>query len=362
MKKVIGKIVIILLVFILLLIGIVIGVRLYNKWKTTIKTENGIEESIYVKIGGIEQSLQIRGENQNNPIILFLHGGPGFPISYLSHVYQGYFEDEYTIVHWDQRNAGRTYYKNQNVEMDINSDIMISDTNQVVDYLMNRFEQEKIIILGQSWGTVLGMQYAQLYPNKVQAYIGVGQVIDFDEGKIAAVEEAIPFVIEKKELEHQKILEDYVEEFKTIDSVENININHLVQMIGTSVAYLKGERELSAFEQIWNGVTSPSLNYADLKWYLIATNTEKLFAIEKPLINYMYFEFDALDLEREYEVPMYFISGGNDWITPYGFVKDYCERIDAPDKKYIEMEGTGHTPFLDQPKEFSDKIKDLLKD
>ncbi len=97
----------------MLFVLIIVGFRVYHSLKSRISTENGIQESSYVEISGIEQYLQIRGKDVNNPVILWLHGGPGFPLTYLDYYYQTDLEADYTVVCWEQRGCGRTRYKNE---------------------------------------------------------------------------------------------------------------------------------------------------------------------------------------------------------------------------------------------------------
>ena len=144
----------------------------YNAHQSRIGTDTGIQEGIYVPAGGIEQYLQIRSEDKGSPVILWLHGGPGNPLSYLTYYYQRPLEKNYTIVYWEQRGCGRTFYRNED-SGELTIERLLADTDEVVDYLRERFDQEKVVIAGHSWGTVLGMEYVNTHPEKVAAYIGV---------------------------------------------------------------------------------------------------------------------------------------------------------------------------------------------
>ena len=149
-RKVMKLIMVAFLILCFLSIVIIGILRIRNANKSKINTDNGIQENIYVEIGGIEQYLQIRGEDKDNPVILWLHGGPGFPLTYLSYYYQTGLEDDYTIVCWEQRGCGRTYYRNEPTE-DVSVDILLSDMDELIDYLRERFGEERIIIIGQSY-------------------------------------------------------------------------------------------------------------------------------------------------------------------------------------------------------------------
>lgn len=181
-KKKMQILFIILCAIVLLIALTIVFFRIHNSLQSKIDTNTGIQENIYITIGGIEQYLQIRGEDRDNPIILWLHGGPGFPLTYLTYYYQPALEKDYTIACWEQRGCGRTFYRNKGGG-NLTIEQLLADTDEVIDYLRERFGQEKIIIIGQSWGTVLGMDYINIHPEKVAAYIGVGQVTNFSQGK-----------------------------------------------------------------------------------------------------------------------------------------------------------------------------------
>ncbi|MDD6656366.1 MAG: alpha/beta fold hydrolase [Lachnospiraceae bacterium] len=126
----------------------------------------------------------MRGENVNNPVIIYLHGGPSSPDGYVTYGFTDYLVDDYTVIAWDQRGCGRTYIHNRNV--DVNNDTAsfeqaLVDLDELVDYARERFHQDKVIILGHSYGTILGSVYARTRPEKVDAYIGAAQVISLEE-------------------------------------------------------------------------------------------------------------------------------------------------------------------------------------
>ena len=158
----------------------VIGCRNFNYFKHYKLVKNGIDEAGYIMLGGQEQYIHTRGENVNNPVIIYLHGGPSSPDEYVTYGFSDYLVDDYTVISWDQRGCGRTYIHNRNV--DVNNDTAsfeqaLVDLDQLVDYARTRFHQDKVIILGHSYGTILGSVYSHKYPEKVDTYIGAAQVI-----------------------------------------------------------------------------------------------------------------------------------------------------------------------------------------
>jgi pimeloyl-ACP methyl ester carboxylesterase len=341
----------------------VMSFRINNSLKSKIDTTVGVQENVYIHIGGIEQYMQIRGEDRNNPVILWLHGGPGFPLTYLSYYYQTELEKDYTIVCLEQRGCGRTYYRNKDKESgNTTVEQLLSDTNEVVDYLLKRFGKEKIIIMGQSWGTVLGMEYINLRPEKVSAYIGVGQVTDFSEGKIYAATTAAKIATASGNSDDAKILAQGANQLSETNSIEKLDVKTIEEMIITTAKYLQGEGEMSGVKQMFTGITSPEMSWSDAKWFLFASNTQNIIASQNKLIDYMYFRFDIANLSREYDVPICFIQGEDDYITPTKLVEDYYLSVTTEKKEIVTIENAGHTPFLDNPKQFCEAVKAFLSE
>ncbi|HLL31482.1 MAG TPA: alpha/beta hydrolase [Allosphingosinicella sp.] len=137
-----------------------------------------VNDSGFVAIGGIRQWVTIRGRNCANPVILFLHGGPGNPLSpYGERIYAGW-EESFTLVQWDQRGAGRTFARNAPpAELAIGR--MTEDGVALAEYLRGRLGQERVILVGGSWGSVLAVHMALARPDLFHAYLGAGQLVNY---------------------------------------------------------------------------------------------------------------------------------------------------------------------------------------
>lgn len=136
-----------------------------------------VSEKVWVEINGIKQGMFIRGENPQNPVILYLHGGPGTPmlqfITYLEK--EERLEKYFTVCYWDQRGSGMTYNRSTDPAT-LTVAQMVEDTRAVTEYLKSRFGQNKIYLVGHSWGSYLGVKAIEKYPEYYLAYIGIGQV------------------------------------------------------------------------------------------------------------------------------------------------------------------------------------------
>lgn len=144
-----------------------------------IDTTRGIDELRAIDVGGIKQWISVRGRDRRNPILLFVHGGPGSPMMPASWVFQTPWEEYFTVVQWDQRGAGKTAASNDvgAVRPTITVDRMTADGEEVIEYLRTTYGKEKIFLMGHSWGTFIGLNIAQRHPEWLHAYLGMGQAV-----------------------------------------------------------------------------------------------------------------------------------------------------------------------------------------
>lgn len=147
--------------------------------------DGGIERLEAVRIGGIDQWVSIRGNDRRNPVLLMLHGGPGWVAMPTSWYFQRGWEEYFTVVQWDQRGAGKTYASNDpaRVAPTMTRERMIADSEELVAWLRKEFGKDRIFVLGQSWGSYLGLELAQRRPEWLHAYIGMGQVTNAPESE-----------------------------------------------------------------------------------------------------------------------------------------------------------------------------------
>lgn len=140
-----------------------------------IRSASSIAEIAFVSLGSLEQRIIIRGQDRANPILLFVHGGPGTPETPMFTYFNRDLEKSFIVVVWEQRGAGHSFRKGiEPASMTIGS--FVSDGNELADYLRHRFAQERIFILGHSWGTILSLKMVQQHLDWYYAYIGTGQI------------------------------------------------------------------------------------------------------------------------------------------------------------------------------------------
>lgn len=336
----------------------ILFLRLINGKKIKIDTETGIQESIYIDIDGMKQYIQIRGENTENPVMIFIHGGPASPMSYVSSYYQKELESELTIINYDQRGCGRTYYANYcNVNSDI--DLLVNDLNVIVEYAKERFGKENVIITGHSWGTVIGSIYVQKYPENVCRYIGISQITNLYVNKLNIAR----MTLEKNEIKgtgDEKKLSELIERMSRVKEYDDMSLDDLSQLVSISSKYIACEGEMSGLFQMIIGITSPDMNFNDMKWFMSQMNTQKFFAQNREIMEYAFFGFDADMLSTSYNVPVYYLAGKGDYAVCQRDVEAYYESIKAPDKAFYWLENVGHSMFMDNPGLYCETIKNII--
>lgn len=317
-----------------------------------INTESGIDESVFVSLGSQNQHLMIRGKDINNPVIIWLHGGPSSPDAFTNYTFQKYLVDEYTFVNWDQRGCGRTYFENKDTDPENKTatfDQAQKDLDELVDYVMERFSKDSVIIIGHSYGTILGSKYTLDNPDKVSAYIGVGQVLSI-ESETYSYEDALR--IAKENNDDTSALEEAYKRY-----TEDTNIVNIMELRGHTAKYHTAPKSSNV---IWEGIRSPHMTLNDLRWFIKQMgDLEEYVKLNQHLFDHI-LSCDVLSYGDEFQVPIGFISGSEDWVTPVKYSKDYYNAIKAPLKDIKLIDGCGHTPHYDDPLEFCNQLKTML--
>ena len=149
-----------------------------------------------VNIGGISQSIWFRGVSQSNLAFILLHGGPGTSESAIFRYYNSALEQHFLVVYWEQRGTGRSFHSDI-LPASMTIARFVRDLDEVVDLVRTRFDKDKVVLLGHSWGTVLGTIYTSRHPDKVSAYAGVAQVADVPEGRRLSYKFAVSEAIKR---------------------------------------------------------------------------------------------------------------------------------------------------------------------
>ena len=310
--------------------------------------KNSIADEVYLKLGGVKQWVLLRGSNINNPILIFLHGGPGISEHGLFRYYNKELEDNFIVAGWDQRGCGKSYNRSIPPES-LKIDTFISDLHQLIQYLKKRFGKNKVYLLGKSWGSILGTMYASRYPEDVTAYIGVGQVANVKESEKLGYEFTLQ---EAKKRNDKKALY----ELKKIESppgstIKDVGIERKwVTKFGGSV-YGRTDYLMHWVPKI---LSVDEYSWIDLIRFMLGHKMS--FKLLWPEI----FNTNLFEQVPNLKVPVYFLLGRHDHQTSSKLASEYFEKLEAPKKELIWFENSGHNPPFEEPEKFNYIVKNIL--
>ena len=296
-----------------------------------------------ITLSGTPQWVLIRGRDRENPLVLFLHGGPGMPLLYLAHAFERGLEDDFVVVQWDRRGAGKSYSPSTDPKL-MRMSQELADAEQLIELLRHRFRQTKVIVLGHSYGSRLGVVLAHGRPDLVRAYVGVG--LDACGDTEAAA-----------------IQDDWLRrEASAAGDRETLAAINGGQPWDREVALFRYGGEVVGMKSYWplvmKGVLAPEYTLRDaLNVSSGVSFTHKYMASDilnrsSPLIE------DVSNLT----VPAYFFTGRNDYTTPFSCAEAYYERLDDPSKHLIWFDHSAHFPFLEEPERFRQALLQVARD
>ena len=289
----------------------------------------------FIVLGGAEQWVTVKGADRRNPVILFLHGGPGNTLSPFSSTIYGDWEQDFTIVQWDQRGAGRTYGRNPALsEADLTVERMVQDGIELATYLTEHLHTRKIVLVGTSWGSVLGVHMAKARPDLFHAYVGVSQLVGYRENQTASY---------GKLLAAARAAGDEA----TVSLMEAVG----PPPWSDTRSFGKLRRAIRAYEAK-SSVGSPASWWVPAPAYATAARAAEYEAGEE----YSYLQFvglagdgmfsriDLRELGPEFEVPFFLVHGAEDLLTVPEVARRYFEWVVAPEKDFVLLDRTGHDP------------------
>lgn len=311
-----------------------------------------IDTNEFVELGGYPQSIRIRGTDAAKPILLFLHGGPGVCDRHWVLKDHSDLTDVCTMVCWDQRGAGKSYSAEQ-AKRSMTIELMVSDACELVEYLCERFGKDKVFVIGHSWGTMLGTLVAQRIPERIAAYVGMGQVVDLVENEEISYQFCIDEATKRGDTKALKALEPIAPVNGSYGSIDNL----LVQRNYMS-KYGGGTYQDS--ESIYTSVIIPILKSSEysladfLKYY--RGTFYSLNSLWPEIAETIRFHETVLKLD----VPVYLTEGRHDQNTPPSIAWKWHEALEAPEKKWVWFEESGHSPIKEEPRKWNQTIRELL--
>jgi proline iminopeptidase len=302
-----------------------------------------IEEASFVRIGGIEQWVTIRGDDARKPVLLLLHGGPGDVQSPFISTYAPY-ERDFVLVQWDERGAGRTFSKNG--AADVTLEKQVADGIDLSEQLHRRFPQ-KLILLGHSWGSIVATRMAQQRPELFAAYVGTGQVASW----AGTVQFQFDFL--KRRYKEQ----GDAAALAALEAIGRPDPKNLGQ-------YFSFSRPIRQ-----------NMNSSDTAWFAdmrkIATANGETEATIKATGDGMSASGAALagnivseDLPATastFKIPYYIVQGRHDLFAPTPLAEAYFAKVSAPKKRMIVIEDAGHFALATHQAEVIAALKQMLR-
>ena len=311
---------------------------------------DGIQRLEQVTLGGYPQWISMRGEDPTAPVLLFLHGGPGASEMVPMRHHNQDLEKHFIVVNWDQRGTGKSYSPDIPPET-MELEQFIQDTLELTRLLRDEFEQDRIYLVGHSWGTIIGTPVAQRHPEYYHAYVGIGQAVNFVEA------EKISYQFTLDEAQRRQ-LDAAVEE---------------LEAIGPPPYSREEYHEKLAVQRKWLFRFGGEFYHetSNTRWLLDLARLH-LIAPEYTLgdvINFMrgnafsgemlWDTLLATDLPSQVpalELPVYFFSGRHDYVTVFEKVEEYYNMLEAPSKELVWFEESAHSPNFEEPGRFQEEL------
>jgi pimeloyl-ACP methyl ester carboxylesterase len=310
-----------------------------------IVTPNGVERLEKVRIGGIEQWVSIRGADKRNPVLLLIHGGPGYVSMPMSWWFTRGWEEYFTVVQWDQRGAGKTYLLNgpTTIGPTMTLERMVADAEEMTAWTRKELGTEKIFVIGHSWGSYLGLQLAKSHPEWLYAYIGVGQVTDGPESERRGYAFAMNAARQAGNAEAVHQLEAIAPYFAPGQSAPLKNIytqRRWLDFYGGVMAHRQsnsGESDVA--------VLSPDYTDNEISHIWDGNDFSESYLLARLL---------SLDLTgiRDLGCPLIIFAGRYDFDVNARLAADWFAKVKAPSKQFVWFENSAHLPMTEEPGKF----------
>jgi len=349
----------VILAFVLMLVGLLLlwspGKPVPFLDETGKPLTGSISEKTFVAINGVEQGMFIKSKDSKNPVLLFVHGGPGMPEYWLTDHYPTGLEELFTVVWWEQRGAGLSYSAEIAPET-MTAEQFVDDTIAVTNYLRQRFGQEKIYLMAHSWGSYIGIQAAVREPDLYYAYIGVGQISHQIQSEQQAYQYALAYYKENGDTNMLRKLEA-APPTPTVPLPAAYEALRDVYMHGAGIGTTRD------MDSVVTGIFLPSWKFRE---YSLAEKFNlwrgKFYSRSRRFS--LWDKMQITDLSQqvtELEIPVYFFHGLYDYTCAYPLAMEYFEQLEAPVKGFYTFENSAHSPMFEEPEKMQQVLlEDVL--
>ncbi|MEW5685427.1 MAG: alpha/beta hydrolase [Pseudomonadota bacterium] len=299
-----------------------------------------IDEQGFVQIGGIPQWVSIRGEDRANPLLVVLHGGPGACFQIIGYDAMRAWERDFTVVQWDQRGAGRTFGRNgPGGSGGLSIERIARDATEVIGHALTRTGQAKAIVLGASWGSIIGLAAARMRPELVHAFVGAGQVVDMRANEAVGYEALLARLEARGRTKAAARL-------RRIGPPPYAGLDVLVRQRRILMAHAPDSERGLVARLLLAALTAPGARLRDV-WDWLAAQSFTMRQLYDELMSYA-----DPGAPPSSPVPIVIVQGDEDIQTPTSLARAYHDALAAPSKAFVLIPGGGHNALLAMPEAF----------
>ncbi|MCZ0702432.1 pimeloyl-ACP methyl ester carboxylesterase [Natronobacillus azotifigens] len=300
----------------------------------------------FVEIDGHKNGIFIESVDFEKPILLFLHGGPGFPQYPIIKKFGLNWEEDFTVCYWEQRGTGMSY--NASTHGEITFENIIADALKITEYLKEKYNKEKIFLCGHSWGSLLGSVIAHRYPENYHAYIGIGQMGRLFQSSKGTYDFLLQTAINKGDKKAEKDIRSVILDE---DFYKNTDYRRI---LGRYLNKYGGGTMRTGYSN-WQGIKD-LFGCKQYTWKERLNIPKGIFSSYDALFETVA-KSDTTVLAPSFKIPVFIIHGLYDYQTSFNEAKRFYEHIEAPLKKLYPFENSAHSPFLEDIKTFRHILK-----
>lgn len=306
-----------------------------------IVSPDGVQDTYKTTIGGIPQWINIRGQDRANPVILFLHGGPATPQIPSLWQFQRPIEEYFTVVNYDQRGAGKTFRETdpESIKDTMHVQTFVDDAIEIAEHVRKRLGKDKVVLMGHSWGSIVGMRAALQRPDLFHAYVGIGQVISTLENERLSVEYGLRMARQENNAEALR----EIASISPYPGDKPLTRDRIVLARKWPQHYggLSAFRDTSTY---YFGASrlAPDYSAEDRQ----AQDAGSLFTLDKVIDEFLAVDYRSV---REFPIPVLMFMGRHDYTTPSAPTAEWLERVKAPYKKGVWFEHSAHMVPWEEP-------------
>lgn len=318
-------------------------------------TPNGLAERTQVETDDGSLEIMLLSDDVSNPVLLVCGGGPGIPQYLLEELYPSALPELFTVCYWSYRGTGASF-RSDTVAGDMTTERYMKDALAVTDYLRERFSQDKIFLMGHSFGSYLALKTAQAWPERYQCYIGMSQTVAQKQSELLAFDYM-------KEQYAQKGDTGMVEKFDQYDirGSQTDYEDYFSSGLRDEAMHELGVGTTREMRSVISGIFFPSLRctaFTQIERINIwrGKSLSRKFPVAKDANS-----FNAFEAVPSLEIPAYFIAGAYDYTCCYSMQREYYEALDAPQKQFYAFENSAHSPVYEEYEEARRVLTEILE-